>query len=225
MAELVGVLIYLTAIVSGIVAPYFLRSEKWHLRVGISGSLILLGLVSLLSSFELISATLTWTLVGSAMGLFVWLLYVARGRERRALVNFPIFFGWFTLVNVEIFLFAYPAIILFVYISLWLAVDHSYDLSRSALRTSGKTMGRLSKAVITPFFIIGTGVRRRVGVTRTNRVLFLSYLLFEVFLLLAVPAVAMIAIDSTTGFYVTNLTLTGIILFARWKLGEAGNIE
>ena len=218
MVQLASLLIYLTVIVSGILGLYVLRREKWHHALGLGGPPILLGLVFLLRSYGLVSATLLWTLTGSVMFVFLWFVYVSTGRERRTLSIFPIFVGWFALVLVELYLFPFPATLLFVYTSLSLAITHSYDLSKTTLRADTKNMGRYSQLLLLPFSIIDAGVRSRVGVTGTSRALFLSYFLFELILLLAVPAIVMIAFD-TTAFYILNLIMTGIILFARWEIG------
>jgi hypothetical protein len=154
------------------------------------------------------------------MFVFLWFLYESTGRERFSLAVFPIFIGWFTLLLLELYVFFFSPAILFVYVSIALATTHSFDLSRTEVEASIKKLGKYSQLLVRPFSAIDSKVRMRVGGTATSRALFVSYLLFELTLLLAVPAALMYVFVNDLGFYVLNFIMTGVILFARWETGS-----
>src|SRR2546425_3978757 len=206
--------------VSGILGLYVLRRENRYLALGIGIPPILLGLVFLLLCYGLVSAALAWAFAGSACFVFLWFVYESTGRERLSLAIFPIFIGWFTLLLMELYVFFFSPAILFIYVSIALAVTHSYDLSETEVQGNIQKLGKCTQVLVRPFSAIDSKVRTRIGGATTTRALFVSYILFELVLLLAVPAVLMFVFANALVFYFLNFVMTGVILLARWETGS-----
>jgi len=219
MAELVSQLVYLIVILAGIWGLYALRREKRILGLGISLPAILVGSSALLRSYNVVSVPVFWAIFGTAMLAFQWFVYESTGREQSTLAIFPIFFGWFTLLLVELYVFFFSPAILFAYTSTALVLFHSYDLSKTDLQARALTLGKLSRKVAGPFFAIDSSVRPRTGASMTSQVLFAVYFAFEMTLLILVPIAFMALFVSEQLFYILNLAAMAFVLLVRWQIG------
>ncbi len=219
--DLIGLFGGSVEIIAGLLIINKAGKKNPTLGLGAGGAVVLIGLVVLMRAYGLVSGISGWTLIGSALLVFGSTIYGASGRNPRTLLLIvPFIVGVFVIPFVQLYVFYFPTLLLYAYISTWFAVMDSFGLSSIELASILPRVNKYSRTLLFPFALIERIATKGRPTELTRKTLFSGYLAFEIFLLLVVPTLFALVIGGTLAFEGLTFLLIGVVVIAGWPLGK-----